>query len=69
MKQNPNEFKTANVVSLSATHLLHDTFSSFFAPLLPLLSEKLGFTYAMAGVLATVQKLPSLLNPLIGLIA
>ncbi len=69
MNQDPNKFKTGNVVSISATHLLHDTFSSFFAPLLPLLTEKLGFTYAMAGVLSTVQKLPSLLNPLIGLIA
>jgi len=69
MNQDPNEFRTANVATLSTTHFLHDTFSSFFAPLLPLLTEKLGFTYAMAGVLATVQKLPSLLNPLIGLIA
>ena len=69
MNDKQREFKTANVVSIAATHLLHDVFSSFFAPLIPLLIEKLGFTYAMAGVLSMVQKLPSLFNPLIGLIA
>ena len=62
-------FRTSNVVSVAAAHTLHDVFSSFFAPLIPLLTEKLGFTYAMAGMLSVVQKLPSLLNPLIGIIA
>jgi len=65
----PHRFKTANVVSIAATHLIHDVFSSFFAPLIPLLIEKLGFSYATAGMLSMVQKLPSLLNPLIGLVA
>lgn len=57
------------MVSIASTHLLHDTYSSFFAPLIPLLIDKLGFNYAMAGTLSVVQKLPSLCNPLIGLIA
>ncbi len=57
------------MVSVASAHMLHDVYSSFFAPLLPLLSEKLGFTYAMAGMLSVVQKLPSLLNPLIGFMA
>lgn len=61
--------KKGNVASVAATHFLHDTFSSFFAPLIPLLIEKLGFSFAMAGLLSTVQKLPSLCNPLIGIIA
>ncbi|VGO19912.1 MFS transporter [Pontiella sulfatireligans] len=69
MDSEQNKFKTSNVVSIAATHFLHDTYSSFFAPLIPLLSNKLGFTYAIAGVLSVVQKLPSLLNPFIGLIA
>jgi len=69
MNDKQREFKTMNVISIAATHLLHDAFSSFFAPLIPLLIEKLGFNYAMAGTLSLVQKLPSLFNPLIGLIA
>jgi len=64
-----NKFRTSNVVSVASAHFLHDVFSSFFAPLIPLLTEKLGFTYAVAGMLSVVQKIPSLLNPLIGLIA
>ncbi len=69
MNEQKQPFRKANVASVAAAHTLHDVFSSFFAPLLPLLTEKLGFTYAMAGILSVVQKLPSLLNPLIGLIA
>ena len=67
-EQNP-PFRKGSVASVAAAHTLHDVYSSFFAPLIPLLTEKLGFTYAMAGMLSVVQKLPSLLNPLIGIIA
>ncbi len=69
MNNEKQEFKQSNVITVATAHLLHDTFSSFFAPLIPLLTEKLGFTYAMAGMLSVVQKIPSLLNPLIGIIA
>ncbi|VGO19927.1 MFS transporter [Pontiella sulfatireligans] len=70
MKDQNHEFKTTNMVSVAETHLLHDTYSSFFAPLIPLLTEKLGFAYAMAGTPSVVQKLPSLLiNPLVGIMA
>lgn len=64
-----NKFKTKHVISVASAHLLHDTFSAFFAPLIPLLTEKFGISYAAAGSLSVVQKIPSLLNPLIGLIA
>lgn len=63
------QFKTGNVISIAAAHLLHDVFTSFFAPLLPLLTDKLGFNYAVAGLLSVVQRIPALFNPLIGLIA
>ncbi|MEN7973259.1 MAG: MFS transporter [Verrucomicrobiota bacterium] len=57
------------MASVTAAHLLHDVFSSFFAPLIPLLTEKLGFSYAVAGLLSVAQRFPNLLNPLIGFIA
>ena len=69
MKPTENSFQTRHVASVTATHLLHDAYSSFFAPLIPLLSEKLGFTYAAAGMLSVVQRLPALFNPLIGIAA
>jgi FSR family fosmidomycin resistance protein-like MFS transporter len=62
-------FKTDHVISIAAAHLLHDAFTSFFAPLLPLLIEKLSFNYAVAGMLSVVQRIPALFNPLIGLAA
>ncbi len=63
------KFQTGNVIIISIAHLLHDIYSSFLAPILPLLIEKLGLTYSMIGVLTIIQRIPSLLNPFIGLIA
>ncbi len=64
-----NKFQTGNVVLISIAHTLHDIFSSFLAPILPLLIEKLNFSYSLAGLLTIFQRGPSLLNPVIGLIA
>jgi FSR family fosmidomycin resistance protein-like MFS transporter len=62
-------FQTGNVLLISFSHLLHDTYSSFLAPLLPLLIDKLGFSYTLAGFLPAAQRLPSLLNPWLGVLA
>lgn len=60
------QFQTGQVVTISAGHFVHDTFTAFLAPLLPLLREQLGISLAQAGALAGISQLPSLLNPLIG---
>lgn len=62
-------FQKKAVITVASSHALHDIFTSFFAPLIPLLSEKLGFSYATAGILAVVPKAPALLNPFFGYIA
>ncbi len=62
-------FQTGNVVLVSLAHLVHDIYSSFFAPLLPLLIDKLSLNYTMVGLLSLFQRLPSLLNPFVGLMA
>jgi FSR family fosmidomycin resistance protein-like MFS transporter len=54
---------------VSFGHLVHDTYTSFLAPLLPLLIEKFSLTYSMASLLGLVQRLPNLLNPFLGLMA
>jgi FSR family fosmidomycin resistance protein-like MFS transporter len=59
-------FHTGGVLLVSLCHFIHDVYSSFLAPLLPLLIEKLSMSLARAGLLTTVMQLPSLLNPLIG---
>ena len=48
---------------------MHDTYTAFIAPLLPLLIDKLGLSLVMAGSLSVFSQLPSLLSPLIGYLA
>ena len=63
------KFQTSNVITISFAHLIHDVYSSFLAPILPLLIEKLNISYSMIGFLSVLQRLPSLLNPFVGIIA
>jgi len=62
-------FKTGKVLALSIAHFVHDVYSSFLAPLLPLLIEKLSMSLTQAGFLSTVMQVPALLNPYIGVLA
>ena len=62
-------FQVGRVVVLSLCHFIHDAYSSFLAPLLPLLIEKLSMTLTQAGFLSTVMQIPALLNPFIGSLA
>jgi len=63
------EFKKAEVFTLSAAHLSHDTFSAMLPALLPLLIDKLGLTLSMSAMLDIVRRIPALFNPFLGLIA
>jgi len=65
----PSEYKTGLVLALSFTHFLHDIYSSFLAPLLPLLIKKLSMSLSEAGFLSTVMQVPALMNPYIGTLA
>jgi len=58
-----------DVTVLSLAHLAHDTFSSFLAPLLPLLITKLGISLSMVALLDIARRIPALFNPLLGLMA
>ncbi|MCK5453135.1 MAG: MFS transporter, partial [Calditrichia bacterium] len=63
------KFQTGRVVTISFAHLLHDTYTAFLAPMLPLLISKHGLSLSMAGLLDVIRKIPSLFNPFIGLLA
>ena len=65
----PHEFQSAQVFTIAGGHFVHDTYSAFLAPLLPLIQERLGTGYALTGSLAIFAQLPSLLNPFIGYLA
>ncbi len=66
---NRSTFQTGKVVVLSASHFIHDVYSSFLSPLLPLLIEKFSMTLGQAGFLSTIMQIPALFNPFIGLLA
>jgi MFS transporter, FSR family, fosmidomycin resistance protein len=62
-------FDAKKVSVISWGHFSHDVFSSFLPPLLPLLIEKFSLSYALAGFLSVAQRLPSLFNPFVGILA
>ncbi len=62
-------FRSGEILSISFAHLVHDIYSSFLAPILPLLIDKLAISYSLAGLLSIFQRLPALFNPLVGVIA
>jgi FSR family fosmidomycin resistance protein-like MFS transporter len=64
-----DNFQTGKILTLSIAHFIHDVYSSFLAPLLPLLIEKLSMSLTQAGFLSTVMQIPALLNPYIGVLA
>jgi FSR family fosmidomycin resistance protein-like MFS transporter len=62
-------FKKSEVFTISCAHMLHDTYSSFLAPLLPLLIEKLGMSLSISALLEIIRRIPTLFNPFFGLLA
>jgi FSR family fosmidomycin resistance protein-like MFS transporter len=69
MEKSREGFQKGKVLAISATHFMHDCYTAFLAPALPLIIENLGISYGMTGLLAVIQRIPSLFNPLIGIIA
>lgn len=67
--ENQGEFQTGRVLALSVSHFVNDIYSSFLAPLLPLIIDKLSLSLTQAGFLTTVMQIPSLANPYIGILA
>ncbi|RME53942.1 MAG: MFS transporter, partial [Caldilineae bacterium] len=62
----PERMHIGQVLTVATGHFVHDSFSAFIAPLLPILQERLGTGYAATGSLSIFIQAPSLLNPLIG---
>ena len=62
-------FDYNRILLICSGHFVHDVYSAFIAPLLPLLIDKLGLTLVMAGSLPVFMQAPSLLGPVIGYLA
>lgn len=63
------KFQTARVAIISASHGVHDTYTAFLPPMLPVLIQNLALAKAEAGLLASFLQMPSLLQPFIGYLA
>jgi FSR family fosmidomycin resistance protein-like MFS transporter len=62
-------FDTPTILSLSAAHLVHDSYPAFVGVLLPLLIPKLGISLAVAGLLAASFRLATAVQPILGYVA
>ena len=69
VKGRKDGFQTGNVTLISVAHFLHDAYSTYLPPLLPLLIEKFGISLFLSGLLGVIQRIPNLLNPFIGIMA
>lgn len=63
------EFQAGEVLTLAGGHFIHDVYSAFLAPLLPLIIERLSLTLTLAGSLTAFMQFPAVLNPFIGHLA
>ena len=63
------KFHTGKVSIIAFSHVAHDIYPAFLAPLLPLLIENLSLSYSLGGVLIMLLRFPSVLNPLFGIIS
>lgn len=64
-----DRFQTDKVLAIAGVHFIHDIYTSFLAPILPLIIKKLGLSLTEAGSLTVFMQLPSLFNPFLGTIA
>jgi len=62
-------FETGQVVTISAGHAVHDTYTAFLPPLLPVLIERFALSNTLAGLLSAFLQFPSLAQPVIGHLA
>ncbi len=61
-----NEFQHDKVITISFAHFVHDVYTSFLAPILPLLIEKFSLSLSFVSFLTVIQRVPSLFNPVVG---
>ena len=61
-----SEFQTSSVLTLITGHAVHDMYTAFLAPLLPLFIAGFSLTVTQAGALSLFLLLPATIQPIIG---
>ncbi len=62
-------FDTGQVLTIVGAHAVHDTYTGFLPPMLPVFVETLALSRTEAGLLTVFNQAPSLLQPFIGHLA
>ena len=65
-RMDEDTFHSEQVLTISSGHFVHDVYSAFLPPLLPLIIDKLSLTLTLAGSLSAYLQFPAILTPLIG---
>ena len=52
--QKSRKFQTSNVLYISIAHFVHDTYTAFLAPVVPLLKSKFGINNTLVSLLFVV---------------
>ncbi len=64
-----DRFQTDGLLTITAGHAVHDTYTAFLSPLLPAFIANLALLKTEAGLLSVFMQWPSLLQPFIGHLA
>ena len=57
-----------NVFLLSFAHLTHDIYTSYLAPILPIIIQRLALSVTEASILDVIRRIPALFNPYLALV-
>ncbi len=57
----------SKVFSISFGHFIHDIYTSFLSPILPLIIERLQISYFQAALLNVIKSIPAAFNAFVGL--
>jgi FSR family fosmidomycin resistance protein-like MFS transporter len=64
-----DSIQTGQILTIASGHFIHDIYTAFVAPLLPVLMEKMSLSLTLAGSLTAILQFPAVLNPFIGYLA
>ena len=63
------DFQADRVLTIMAGHAVHDTYTGFLPPMLPLFIERFSLSRTEAGMLSIFISAPSILQPIMGFLA
>lgn len=64
-----DKFQWLNVITITIAHHIHDIYTAFLPALQSIIKEAFSLDYKMLGLLSVAQRIPTLLNPFIGIMA